>query len=77
MERVSTEIAEEVGMLLEHDGFQPRPGEQQASDHTRRSAAGDGDVVSGLSHGLTKGGGPATGGAWQWNSAMRAFRTLW
>ena len=38
---VAAEIAEEVGVLLEHDDIDPGAGEEKAEHHPRRSAAGD------------------------------------
>ncbi len=39
--RVPPEIAQEVGMLLQHQRLHPRPREQQPGDHPRRPAAND------------------------------------
>jgi hypothetical protein len=41
MDGVAAEIAEEVGVLLEHHHLDPGAGEQEAEHHSRRAAAGD------------------------------------
>jgi hypothetical protein len=44
MNRVSAEIAEEIGMLFEHLDVAAGSGEQQAGHDPRRSAAGNDKV---------------------------------
>ena len=41
MDRVSPKVAQEVGVLLEHDDVDTRAGEEQTEHHPGRAAAGD------------------------------------
>ena len=41
MNGVAAEVAEEIGVLLEHDHVDAGPREQEAEHHARRPAAGD------------------------------------
>ena len=41
MDRVPAEVAQEVGVLLEHEDVDARPGEQHPEHHARRTAARD------------------------------------
>ena len=43
--RVPPEIAEEIGMLFQHQHFDPGAGEQQPGHHPRRAAANDHDIA--------------------------------
>jgi hypothetical protein len=39
MNRVATEVAEQIAMLLKHNDLDPRASQQQAEHHARRTAA--------------------------------------
>ena len=41
MDGVAAEVAQEIGMLLEHDHIEARAGEQEAEHYPGRSASGD------------------------------------
>ena len=43
MDGLAAEIAQEVGVLFQHDHVDPTAGEHQAQHHPGRSAAGDAD----------------------------------
>ena len=41
VDRVAPEVAEKVGVLLQHDDVDPGPREQESQDHSGRASAGD------------------------------------
>src|SRR3546814_15080623 len=50
MDRVAPEIAEEIGVLFEHDRLDPGAREQQPRNHPRRPAADDANLARKFIH---------------------------
>ena len=52
MDGVAAEVAEEIGVLLQHDDLDAGAGEQEAEHHAGRSAAGDATACGEVSVGM-------------------------